>query len=159
MAIEFETDPTKIVDKLNEFLANIGPDLVNKIYPTNMEINNERYNAPLLTLQETNPDVVSKLLLKISSSKATGDYGIPVRFPKGNVQVTLGIIAHIINILMRTNQIPREWKCAVITPIFKERECNQPENYRPISILSCISKIIERIIHMQIYDHLNAPNL
>ena len=73
-----ETDPIKIVETLNSFFANIGPNLADKIPATNFQLNNEPFDVPILNLKHTNPEEVEKLLLNISDSKATGDDGIPV---------------------------------------------------------------------------------
>ena len=49
---------------------------------------------------------------------------------------------------------PDEWKLARITAIFKNGQHNLPENYRPISVLPVISKIMERILYDQLYNYL-----
>ena len=60
LAMENETDPLKIVEILNEFFANIGPNLADKIAPSNLEINTKPYDAPLMFLQQTTSDEVTK---------------------------------------------------------------------------------------------------
>ena len=62
--------------------------------------------------------------------------------------------------MMTTGIFPDAFKKSKITPIFKKGESSLLINYRPISLLPCtISKIFERIIHNQMYDHLNDNNL
>ena len=61
--------------------------------------------------------------------------------------------------MMTTGIFPDAFKKSKITPIFKKRESSLLINYRPISLLPTISKIFERIIHNQMYDHLNNNNL
>ena len=53
-------------------------------------------------------------------------------------------ICDIINHVMETEIFPDDWKKAKVHPFFKSDERNVPSNYRPISILPTISKIIER---------------
>ena len=60
---------------------------------------------------------------------------------------------------LETGQLPRKWLDAVITPIFKKGQRCLPENYRPVSLLSIICKILESIITPQIVNHIKNNNL
>ena len=113
----------------------------------------------MLTLRNTNVEEVEKYLMKIPDSTATGDDGIPVRFIKQTKVVSAKILCHIINRTIATNIIPQDWKNANITPLFKEGDRGDPANYRPISILPALSKVLERIIHTQLYEHVSSNNL
>ena len=61
--------------------------------------------------------------------------------------------------MLETGIFPDDWKKAKVHPIFKSDERNIPSNYRPISILPAISKIIERVMHTQLLDYFQAGNL
>ena len=54
---------------------------------------------------------------------------------------------------------PLEWKIAKVIPIHKNNEKDELNNYRPISILSTISKVIERLIYNQLYEYLSKNEL
>ena len=110
-------------------------------------------------LRTTNEDAVCKLLMSISDAKATGEDGIPIRFLKIAKETSSKILCHIINRSIITNIVPLEWKFAIITPLFKEGDKNQANNYRPISILPAVSKILERTVHSQLYDHISKNKL
>ena len=97
--------------------------------------------------------------MAISDSKATGDDGIPICFLKMVPDTISNILTHIINVSIITGIIPKEWKTATITPLFKEGERDKASNYRPISILPALSKILERVIHNQVYEHLRNHDL
>jgi hypothetical protein len=68
-------------------------------------------------------------------------------------------IAHLINLTIRSGEIPLEWKEAKVTPIFKLGKRNEENNYRPIPVLPLISKIMERSIQVQLrimsYPYIN----
>ena len=100
-----------------------------------------------------------KLLKAISDSKATGDDEVPVRFLKMNIELVSDIVCHITNISIRTQLVPTKWKTAIVTPIYKEGDRNTASNYRLISILPVVSKVMERIVHLQIYEHLREHSL
>ena len=50
---------------------------------------------------------------------------------------------------------PTDWKCARITPIFKASDPSLPKNYRPISILPVVSKLLEQHVHSLVFKHLH----
>ena len=54
---------------------------------------------------------------------------------------------------------PSEWKHAKVVPIFKSGNTTEYANYRPISILSLVSKIIEKAVHKQLLKHFESNNL
>jgi hypothetical protein len=53
---------------------------------------------------------------------------------------------HIFNLTFSTGIIPDNLKVAMITPIFKGNDAMKSENYRPISVLACFSKLLERLM-------------
>ena len=61
--------------------------------------------------------------------------------------------------LIRSGKFPGIWKCAKVAALFKSRDRTNATNYRPISILSTLSKIIERVVHSQLYEYLISNNL
>ena len=65
----------------------------------------------------------------------------------------------IINKIFNTGIFPDELKIAKVIPIFKKGDKSDINNYRPISILPVISKIIERALHYQLYAYVNQHNL
>ncbi|KAF2361881.1 Reverse transcriptase domain, partial [Trinorchestia longiramus] len=60
---------------------------------------------------------------------------------------------------LETGIVPDDWKCAYVTPIFKKGNKQFPNNYRPISRTSVISKRVERLLKGRITKHLNDKNL
>ena len=59
-----------------------------------------------------------------------------------------------------SRKIPKSWKIATITPILKKgKPADQPKSYRPISLLSCIGKLGERLINKRLYWWLESSQL
>ena len=65
----------------------------------------------------------------------------------------------IINLSIKLSTFPEECKVAKLKPIFKKGARADPKNYRLISLLPLVSKIIEKIIHFQIESYLNKKKL
>ena len=59
------------------------------------------------------------------------------------------------NTSLVNSQFPDSWKLARVTPIFKEGDKTEKSNYRPISVLPVISRIFERLLANQLYQHMN----
>ena len=53
---------------------------------------------------------------------------------------------------MSSGKVPDIWKQANITPIFKKDDASDPSNYRPISLLSCIGKVLEKLVHKYVFN-------
>ncbi len=58
-----------------------------------------------------------------------------------------------------TNTVPEELKEALVTPLHKKRNKVEVSNYRPVSILYVVSKILERAIYTQIEDNLTTNDI
>ena len=66
---------------------------------------------------------------------------------------------YLINLSLESGYIPRELKIAKIIPVFKDGDCHQYTNYRPISLLSSFAKLLEKIVARQLIGFLNAQNI
>ena len=64
-----------------------------------------------------------------------------------------------INMSFSTGQFPTEWKKSKVAPIYKNGPKSNIENYRPISVIPAISKVIEKIVHSQLYGYMEQNNL
>ena len=99
-----------------------------------------------------------KILLSLDTSKATGMDQIPAKFPRDGAEVLALSLGNIMNLSIKLSTFPEECKIAKLKPIFKKGARTDPKNYRPISLLPLVSKIIENSIHFQIEDFLNKKN-
>ncbi|XP_017467485.1 PREDICTED: probable cytochrome P450 313a4 [Rhagoletis zephyria] len=79
-------------------------------------------------------------------SEAIGDDGISLKFVKLVLPFILGVVTHIINHCFTTSCFPAHWKKAIILPVAKKTTPINPSDYRPISILPALAKLITRKI-------------
>lgn len=68
-------------------------------------------------------------------------------------------LSRLINLSIKHNFIPQSWKPAKIIPLFKSRDPSETTNYRPISLLSSFSKVLEKAIYKQTYNYLDRHSL
>ena len=95
-------------------------------------------------------------LKRLKSKKATGLDGMTARLLKDAAPVIAKPITYIINLTISTGEIPPELKEAKVTPIFKNGKRTEESNYRPISVLPLVSKVMERAIQVQLVKFIEA---
>ena len=99
-------------------------------------------------------------LEKLSNNKAAGTDNIRNEMLK---QLGEGAKVHLLNFINQTwmkGELPSSWRTAIITPILKKgKPTEQPQSYRPISLTSCVGKLVERIINNRLYCWLEKKNL
>ena len=103
-------------------------------------------------------DEVLKVVNGIPTNKADGIDGIPIKAIKLGLPQILKPLTSLINSFI-VNGFPDELKRSIVLPIHKKGPTDKPDNYRPISILPCISKITERVIANQLSKHINENAL
>ena len=117
------------------------------------------FNPPIFDIVETNIDMVEKAIDMLSSTSSSYYDGITSYLLKCSKPCLSGILVHIFNLSIRNKVFPALWKEAKITPLYKIGDHDNPTNYRPISILPTVGKVLERTIHDQLYNYLTINNL
>ena len=93
-------------------------------------------------------------LSSLTAGKASGIDNIPTIVLKSCATALCGPIHHLFLQCISQAYIPQEWKTHYITPIFKSGDKACVKNYRPISLLPILSKVLERIVFDQVYEHI-----
>ena len=101
---------------------------------------------------------VERHLKSIKRSKTTGSDDLPPGLLNDSAELIATPLTHLINLSLTTNVFPADWKIAKIIPIYKSGSRSNLDNYRPISILPVLSKIVEKIIHRQVMSFLRDRN-
>ena len=101
-------------------------------------------------LKEMSSEKVKKVIKSLNRKKSAISSYIPVKVLIDSVDTYLPIITDIINSFIRNDTFPEELKSAEVTPLFKKADLFDKVNYRPVSLLSHVSKVYERIIFNQI---------
>ena len=61
-------------------------------------------------------------------------------------------LSNLFNFSLTSGKVPLKWKEANVTPIFKKDDPSVVSNYRPISLLSTLGKVLEKIIHKHLFN-------
>ena len=102
---------------------------------------------------------VFSLLNKLSKSKATGLDNISAKLIRECADLISIPLCNIFNNSLSSGLFPDDWKCARVTPLFKQGERTDVNNYRPISVISIIAKVFERIVYDQLCSFLASEEI
>ena len=101
---------------------------------------------------------VYDLIKIIDPSKATGPDGISPKLLREADIAIVPSLTKLINKSLSSATVPSNWKLANVIPLFKNGEKQDTNNYRPVSLLSCVSKILERIVFKHLFNYLREIN-
>jgi len=85
--------------------------------------------------------------------------GITIRFIKAEPYSLGSLITRLINFSLKSESFPDLWKSVVVTPIQKTKESTELSNFRPISVLPVLSKVLEKVVYDQLLSYLLKHNL
>ena len=148
-----------IVNQLNQYFVNVGPNLANSITTSSFQPISYISNAavPSFFMSPITETQVLNLFLGLDSNKVSID--IPNNMIKLAAYELSPIFTNIFNESISTGVVPDILKISRITPIYKSGDTNGPHNYRPISILSVFSKVLERLVYNQLDSFLEKYNI
>jgi Reverse transcriptase (RNA-dependent DNA polymerase)/Endonuclease-reverse transcriptase len=106
------------------------------------------------------PRELKKIIKNLKNSKAPGFDGISNFLLKNLSRKALVYLTYIFNSCYKLSYFPKVWKHAIVIPIPKPgKDLTNPSSYRPISLLSTVSKIFERTILKRLNDFVSANNI
>ena len=151
-------DPDSITNGLCTFFSNIGENYANKIGEP--DINISEYigqidpNPQSLFFSPTTVHEIKELILKLPMKTSSGYDNISnVLLKKLCTSITTPL-SIIFNKSLEEGAFPEDMKLADVVPLFKSKDRNECTNYRPISLLLTISKLLEKIVYCRTYKFL-----
>ena len=106
------------------------------------------------------PDEVHKLLRTMKVKTASGPDGLSSHMLRNTASAIYSPLTDLFNKSLSSGVVPFQWKLSNITPVFKgQGNPSSVSNYRPISLLSLPSKVLERIIHNHLLNYLLSNNI
>ena len=147
------------MQKISQIIL-ILPKLVQVLLQTSIDAEDFLKREPsLFEFAEIKPSRVLKLLSKLDVNKATGLDQIGNKVLKLAAPVIYRQLTDLFNLSLKSREYPDDWKLAKVSPVFKTGQRNDPNNYRPISILSTISRVFEKLVYEQVYHYLIKNNI
>ena len=154
-------DPRVMAESFNNYFSQIGTDLASKIPPTNRHftdfLNNP--NPDSLFLDPVDELEILNIINNLDNKKSCGNDGVNNIVIKHVGLEIAQPLTHIINLSISSGIVPNKMKLAKVIPIFKKGNDLEVNNYRPISLLTCLSKILEKVIYIRTIDFLQYHNI
>ena len=131
--------------KLDETQATLPPDITLPEHSLN--------------LLSTSPFEVETMLKSLQLGKATGPDAINNRVLKELAKPLSFPLSDLFNFSLTASKVPLIWKEANVTPIFKKDDPSVVSNYRLISLLSTVGKVLEKIVHKHLFNFIRDNNI
>ena len=157
-------DPTEIANAFNNFFVNVASRIKEPVTNSNHDKlkdfcrdrlpENTKFNIPNIEKQ-----TIVAYLSHLDVSKATGTDNIGPRLLKLAAPHIADDIAFICNHSISNSTFPNKWKTAKVSPLYKNGPHDDVNNYRPISILPILSKILEKHVHNCLSNFLHEHQL
>ena len=157
-----DTDDSLLANEFNNFFANVGSELAATIPNVNSARNTtiiQNNTDSLFELSPVSEEDVLKVIHGMSNKKSTGVDNISTLMIKMAVPTIVPSLTHICNRSLSERIFPTKWKRSKIIPIHKSGNKKSANNYRPISILPSVSKILERLVQVQLTNYLKSNDI
>jgi hypothetical protein len=153
--------PDLIASKLNEFFVNSGSLAIGNNTPSATDpltfLPSHDSLHSMFASPGTRPELL-KIMTDLKDS-AAGIDGVKPKAIKAAKLELLSPLFHLVNLSLKNGVFPDGLKRAVITPVFKKGRINLASNYRPISILNVVSKILEKVMYKRLISFLSVTNI
>ena len=157
------TDTKQISNAFAEHYSSIGMKYAEKLRQNNVrspdvirhikKVNNSIYLYP------THDREIEKIADKLKAKNSSGIDNISNKLVKAIIPCICDTLVTLINTCMSEGKFPKIFKTAVVIPLYKGKDKREINNYRPISLLSCISKIFEKVILHRMVSFAQKENL
>jgi exonuclease III len=153
-------DETSISNEFNKHFVSTADKIVGNLQQT------EEYrkylgdkNTNSMFMMPTSINEIKNIISKLNNNKATGPDNIHVKNIKMIQNIVAPLLCHITNLCFAKGDYPKQLKIAKVIPVHKGNETTNPSNYRPISLLSSLNKIVEKVISTRLVGFLTDQNI
>lgn len=159
--------PTQSLNAVNSYFTSIGKTLANEtLCITNKTESKLASSARAqitppnsMCLLPTDPHEVKSIIFRLKTHSAPGWDKITVNILKLFYMYLVEPITYLCNLSLQTGVFPAAFKQAVVCPVFKAGCKSSPSNYRPISLLSTLSKVLEKLVKRRVMRYLEKNEL
>lgn len=150
-----------VVNGFNKFFVCVGPELADKINvpESDNEVEYVDRNPSAMFLGAVDEKEIIDIVNKCKGKTSTDCNGIDMKIVKEVIEVIAKPLSHICNLSFRTGKFPSEMKTAKVIPLYKSGDRHHFTNYRPVSLLSQFSKILEKLFIARLDTFLDKHNL
>lgn len=153
-------NPQKLSNSFNNHFINFANILnINSVADsTTVAPSSTSYNPKTFYLFEVRANEVVDTVRKMKNKASFGHDKILIPVIKRSISIIAEPSAHIINKSFKNGAIPKSSKIAIVRPLFKRGNIEDPSNCRPISLLTSFSKIFEEILVNRFLSFFTNPD-
>ena len=153
---ENSTDSKKMAKHFNKYFGTVGKNIDNRTPKSKKKFSDylKNQNLTLFHLSPATEKEISNIIVSLNARKATGSNSFPNFVLKKFKEELKKPLTIITNMSFISGQFPTKGKEAHIIPSYKKGDKLECSNYRPISLLPNISKIIEKAMYTRLYKFL-----
>ena len=158
---EFTSDQGNIANGFCNYFTNVGKEFASKIPNPNHTFDSylKQPSNDTLFMNPTNAVEIQKILQNMKPKQSSGHDGVNSWLLKKLSNSISLPISVAINKSIENGVVPDHLKLAKVIPIYKAKDPCILGNYRPISLLPVISKVLEKVIYFRLYNFLNKNNV
>ena len=155
-------DPTTITNEFCKHFSSIGETFANKIPPSSKEIsehlNSIPQNEKCIFLNPTDSTEIRELINDLVPKSSSGHENLLNKLLKRLLPAVIEPLTIIFNKSLTEGVFPEAMKKAYVVPLYKANDQQETNNYRPISLLLTLSKLLEKIMYKRTYSFLETNN-
>lgn len=151
-----------VANDFNKFFSQVGRKLADELPPPTVPplVDDADHRAGHeFCLEPVTEEQLVQCITEMRGGSAPGHDKISTKFLKNNFTHFLTPLKHIINLSLISGVFPDHCKLAKVIPIFKSSCKTNMSNYRPISLLSVVSKVLEKCVKVQLQNYLEENQL
>ena len=154
-------DKSKIAEGFYKFFVGIVPSLASNIPSCNGKIQDylDESNKYSMYLLETSESEIFDIVQSLDSKTSADHNGVSMAIIKKIIHLIVKPLTHIFNTSFTQGCFPDSMKIARVVPIYKSGDKRMFTNYRPVSLLSQFSKILEKLFDKRLTDFINKYNI
>ena len=156
------SDPNIVSNSFNEFFTSVASKIRDNINPSTGSFKQHLKNNPLKSFffRPTDGIEVAEIISSLNPKKASGPHSIPPQILNTILPDISRILADIFNLSFETGSFIDSLKLVKVIPVYKNKGSPlDTNNYRPISLLSNIDKILEKLVYSRLISFLDKENL
>ncbi|XP_049952417.1 uncharacterized protein LOC126467413 [Schistocerca serialis cubense] len=164
---EFVSRSKISADSFNNYFVNSVDSVVTKIpgskhepsYYLDVDYKNQNVMENVFYFEHICVEDVHSVILSLSKSDLLDIYNISSKILKLSSHNIAEVLCHIINYCFNERCFPEKLKVVKVIPVHKKGDNNLPSNYRPVSLVLLLSKVIEKLMSIQIINFLDSHQL
>ena len=156
-------DPTLVKNSLTSFFVSVGGNIVGKIESRSRSASEDEELKYMglsclksIVVEPVTEIKAARIVFGLHDSCSSGPDYIPTKAIKHVLSAIVAPLAELVNMILEQSAFPRSLRAARMIALFKGGNRSDPSNYRPISLLSVLSKVFEKPMQKRLFSFLEA---